>query len=392
MKTICDKERCTGCSACFAACPKNCITMCADDEGFFRPQIDEMACIDCGKCRNVCPANVTKREKTVVDAVALNVLDEELRKSSSSGGAFSILAEEVLDNGGAVVGVAFLENFLTAHHEIITNKEGLSKLRGSKYFQSEPNGVFLRIKELLESGKTVLFSGTPCQVEGLQSFLGRAYDNLICADLICHGVPSAAVWQRYLDEFSDVKEVSFRDKSNGWKNYSLRVRFGKDIYICKNKENTYSRLFLHDVGLRPSCYDCSMKSLVCRSDLTLGDLWGAETLAPEMDDDKGTSLVLIHTQKGKDLLDAVAAKVTMKRVVLENAVRFNAAIAEGVKRPKERNTFFEDLGKMSFEKLGKKYLRPTAKERLKQVLEKCGLLEPAKKIKGKICNNPSKTR
>lgn len=389
MKTICDKEHCTGCSACFAACPKNCITMCADDEGFFRPRIDESVCVDCGKCKSVCPANVIEQEKTVVDAVALNALDEELRKSSSSGGAFSVLAEAVLDNGGAVVGVAFAEDFLTAHHEVVTGKEGLSKLRGSKYFQSEPNDVFLRVKELLESGRPVLFSGTPCQVEGLQSFLGKAYDNLICADLICHGIPSAEVWQRYLNEFSDVKEVSFRDKSNGWKNYSLRVQSGKNLLLCKNKENVYSRLFLRDVGLRPSCYDCPMKSLVCHSDLTLGDLWGAETLAPEMDDDKGTSLVLIHTQKGKDLLDAVAAKVTTKRVVLEDAIRFNTAIVEGVKRPKARDTFFADLRKMPFKKLGKKYLRPTAKERLKRALEKYGLLGLAKEIKRKICNNPS---
>lgn len=385
MKTICDKERCTGCSACFAACPKKCITMCADDEGFFRPQIDETACIDCGKCKRVCPANAVGREKTVVDAVALNSLDEELRKSSSSGGAFSVLAEEVLDNGGAVVGVAFSENFLTAHHEIVTSKEDLAKLRGSKYFQREPNDVFLRIKELLESGRTVLFSGTPCQVEGLQSFLGKAYDNLICADLICHGVPSAAVWQRYLNEFSDVKEVSFRDKSNGWKNYSLRVKTERNSYICKNKENAYSQLFLRDAGLRPSCYDCSMKSLVCRSDLTLGDLWGAEALAPEMDDDKGTSLVLVHTKKGKELLDAVAAKVTMKCVELDDAIRFNTAIVEGVKRPKARDTFFADLGKMSFEKLGKKYLRPTAKERIAKCLQEFGLLEPAMKIKRMLC-------
>lgn len=315
MIRITQKKDCCGCGACVQSCPVNCIRMCQDAEGFFYPAVDEKACMRCGKCQRVCPV---LNGKTVDDEILAHGLactkDENMRKNSSSGGVFSLLAEEIFKQNGVVFGAAF-DGQLDVHHIGVWDVQGLELLRGSKYVESRIEGTFVEAKKELDTGKTVLFSGTPCQIAGLQCFLGKEYENLYTVDLICHGVPSPKVWQRYLswkqsEQGADVRRVFFRDKGSGWKAFSMKMEFDDlTVYEQCFEKDPFMRLFLQDICLRPSCYACRFKRLNRVSDLTLGDAWGVGKYRKEMDDDKGTSVILVHSKKGERLLQAVEGQL-----------------------------------------------------------------------------------
>lgn len=354
------KEQCSGCHACYNICPKSCIKMYSDSEGFLYPEIDYGICIDCGLCKKVCPAYNEYKGNPKGEAYACVNKDDDIRLSSSSGGIFTLLAENILNKNGVVFGAAFDVNF-NVGHICVTSCDELSALRGSKYVQSTVCDAFSKAKKILDDGRPVLFTGTPCQISGLKTYLGRDYDNLISQDIICHGSPSPKIWQKYLDYCkkgtSEVDSVCFRDKAKGWNNYSVLIRFsnGSERTNVFSKD-LYMKAFLSNLSLRPSCYNCKSKSVERESDITLADFWGVKSIAPEIFDDKGTSLVLINSPKGKRIFEEIKNDIKYMNADFDSAVKYNTSVSVSAKMPKNRNKFFENADKTDFSKLVKRYL------------------------------------
>lgn len=368
MQEIAEKNICSGCSACANACPAECIEMKYDGEGFLYPHINEDACINCGKCKRICPVLKEYVGNPKGKAYACINKDDDIRMQSSSGGVFTLLAEEILQNGGVVFGAVFDEDF-NVGHIAVESAEKLGELRGSKYVQSRIGIAYRRAKKYLDNGTLVLFTGTPCQISGLRAFLGREYDNLIMQDIICHGVPSPGVWQRYI-KYREKKSASatrrtfFRHKKYGWKTYSVLFEFSNSTeyeqILCKD---LFMQGFLANLYLRPSCYRCHSKSLERESDITLADFWGIENVAPEMFDDRGTSLVLVNSLKGKKLFETISDKLICREVSLNEAVKYNSSAYKSVEANKKRGEFFERIDKEDFEKV---VMRLTRQPRIKR--------------------------
>lgn len=309
MITIKDKPHCCGCGACVNSCPKQCISLVEDNEGFLYPTIDIDNCIDCGACERSCPILKQDEERIPLKVVATFNPTLPIRMCSSSGGIFSQLAENVINNHGVVFGASF-DSHWNVHQVFVEALEDLSRLRGSKYVQSRIGDSYQKVKLFLKANRQVLFSGTPCQIAGLKRFLGREYDNLLTVDVACHGIPSPKIWNLYLSELtsrllpdSDVTSVNFRDKSRGWKSYymqvSLETSSEKMCYSVPYYEDWYMKAFLKNLILRPSCANCPARCGKSGSDLTIADFWGVESMCPDLDDDKGTSIVLINSPKGE---------------------------------------------------------------------------------------------
>ncbi|MDD7259841.1 MAG: Coenzyme F420 hydrogenase/dehydrogenase, beta subunit C-terminal domain [Eubacteriales bacterium] len=361
MVNVTRKEDCCGCAACVQVCPKSCIAMVRDAEGFDYPKADSERCISCGLCEKVCPVSHAQAEPAGEPKAFAAYGPDKDRAESSSGGIFAQLARQTLAQGGLVFGAAMAEDGKTAVHMAIDGEGDLPRLQGSKYLQSHMGNCFRQAKEALDVGRAVLFTGTPCQIEGLLHFLGRDYENLVTADVICHGVPSEKLWQKYLNYQqhrygSRVTRVSFRDKRQGWKSFSMALTFenGKQ-YAKKLYFDTYLQLFLQDLCLRPSCYACPSRKKHRVSDLTLGDFWGCDRVCPEMDDDTGLSLVLIHSEKGQRAFDALSLK--RKTVTLEQALTANKAVIRSPKMPENREAVLSALDGCSIDAVGKRYLR-----------------------------------
>ena len=358
---ICYKEICSGCSACANVCPVNAISMQPDKEGFLYPEIDFEKCIKCGKCRNICPvANKYKDTEQIPNVYAAVNNNEETRLNSSSGGLFTALAEKVIEDGGVVFGAGFAEN-LKVVHKMCGDKNGLSELRGSKYVQSEIGNTYREAKEHLEAGKKVLFVGTPCQIGGLFAYLGKEYDNLITVDFICHGVPSPKVWEKYV-EFREAKAVSktqrifFRHKKYGWKMYSVQFKFSNCTeYIQVLTKDLYMRGFLAHLYLRPACGVCSFKQIGRQSDITLADFWGIEKTESQFNDNKGASLVMVHSAKGEEIFTSLSDKVSFEKSDYDFATADNPSYFRSAHHSLFRKEFFKALDKNSVEKLVDKY-------------------------------------
>lgn len=294
--------------------------------------------------------------------------DKDARLSSSSGAVFSSLAEYVLNKSGIVYGVAMSEDCYSAEFIGVTDSEGLTKLRGSKYLQAKVGNTFKSVKKELQAGKLVLFTGTGCQVNGLKTFLGKDYDNLICMDVICHGAPSPALWREYARDQEKkmggkLKGINFRCKDDSWVDFGMKEVLStipedsvKKFYISKDKD-PYMQMFLRDYCLRPSCYECMVKKEKM-SDLTVADFWGIKDVAPEMNNGLGTSLVLIRTKKGQEIFNYISCEMKLKEVTYEAGVKGNPAEYKSCVRPSQRDTFFDDMHTMSFEELEGKYATP----------------------------------
>ena len=328
MIKIKDKKDCYGCHACEQVCIKNCITMQADDERFLYPVVDSEACNECGLCEKVCPViHQDSPRLPLAHYIGINH-NETIRLRSSSGGIFTLLAEVVINEGGVVFGARFDEAWNVVHGWTDTI-DGLAAFRGSKYVQSRIGDTYREARDFLKQGRKVLFSGTPCQIAGLKRYLRKDYDNLFTVDIVCHGVPSPGVWRRYLDEFCDalrehnaeknspsfstettpmITSISFRDKTNGWKEFGFRLRYSLSAredereFLQPFSTNPFMQGFLKNLYLRPSCYDCSAKSGKSSSDITIADAWGINQFASEYDDDKGACYVLENTDKGSCFL------------------------------------------------------------------------------------------
>ncbi len=352
-------SNCTGCSACYSVCPKTAISLVDNHEGFLYPKVDDDKCVKCGLCEKVCPALVPlKLQKSECKAFAAINNNEAIRMESSSGGIFTAIAEKIVQTGGKVFGAKFSEDFKSVIHSWTDNLDGLKDFRGSKYLQSNVNYSFKECERFLKAGEKVLFSGTPCQIQGLKKYLRKEYDNLLTIDFICHGVPSPLLWKKYVEyneklAASKVVKTSFRRKNCGWKMYSLWFAFANHSEYCTTlNEDPYLQMFLKDTCLRASCYDCQAKGLERVSDITIADFWGIQSEHPDFDDDKGTSFVIVHNTKVMTLFSDVCK---VKEIDLNDGLRHNSAMVKSCTKPKSRDTFFKDLQVLSFDKMIKKY-------------------------------------
>ncbi|MEE0945222.1 MAG: Coenzyme F420 hydrogenase/dehydrogenase, beta subunit C-terminal domain [Acutalibacteraceae bacterium] len=352
------KTQCSGCSACAQICPKECINMQQDKEGFLYPTINAEICIKCGKCSKVCPTlNVVETNKSLSlpkSYAAVNKNDA-IRLNSSSGGVFTAIAECVLADDGVVFGATYNENF-EVEHVVIDRKEELYKLRSSKYVQSRIGNCYCQAAEFLKSGRNVLFTGTPCQIEGLYGYLGKDYDNLFTQDIICHGCPSPSVWEKYLKEknkeyVSTAKAVSFRNKDFGWKKYCVKIDFANGTsYSSLARTNSYMRSFLTNMNIRPSCSYCEFKKTLRHSDITLADFWGAENIIQQIDD-KGLSLVIVHSPKGEKLLQDCENLIEKQEVELRKAVANNPSYTRSSEASPYRQDWFNKYGSTKIDDL-----------------------------------------
>lgn len=349
MINIVNKADCCGCNACVQACPVQCITMREDKEGFLYPYVDNEKCINCNRCETVCPVINQAEAREPVTCYAAKNPDEEIRMKSSSGGIFTMLAEKVIEKGGVVFGARFDENWNVVH-DYTESLAGIGLFRGSKYVQSRIGDCFRKAKQFLDDDREVLFSGTPCQVAGLKRFLRKDYTNLLAVDIICHGVPSPMLWRRYLKEMNpenlSLSAVSFRDKSTGWKHFSFHakgIQEGDECSIQKGTlfEDTYLRLFLNNICLRPSCHKCPSRSGKGNSDVTIADFWGIDGVDPEFDDNKGISLVLPYSAKGYEAVNSLALDKKEKSIAVDP--RCNPNLHKDCLIPKYRRYFFKKL-------------------------------------------------
>lgn len=344
MIQISEKAKCCGCTACVNACPVQCIVMRRDrEEGFDYPVANPDICIGCGKCESVCPVLNPLQSQEPLAAYAVRC--DEYVSGSSSGGVFPALAKAVIDEGGVVFG-AVMDADLTVGHTEAETMEEVERMRGSKYVQSDLYSVYFDAREYLKSGRKVLFTGTPCQIAGLKKYLGAEYDGLLTVDIACHGVPSPGVWEMYIKDMQlrcnlRVCNVNFRDKSRSWRHYSITCH-GSAIKSVKATDDPYMTLFMQNMTLRPSCYECPARDGRSASDLTLADLWSVASAAPQLDDDRGVSGVLVNSDKGREYMSRIKAEtlVEMSEVVVKAQ---NGGFDKTMEIPEKRTEFFQGL-------------------------------------------------
>lgn len=318
-------SQCCGCTACQMICPARCITMQPDPEGFLYPEIDSERCLRCHRCQAVCPIQNPPVSGEKTQTWVGYARSDAIRSQSSSGGIFTLAAKAVLNRGGVVFGAAFDGSF-GVHHICVESVADLGKLRGSKYVQSDLEDTFVQAKGYLQNGRWVLFTGTACQIAGLKRYLGKACEQLLTIDVLCHGVPSPRIWKLYLEDqerrnHAKTTSVHFRDKRLGWKMFSMKILFenGRE-YAVPFSQDPFMEMFLSNIDLRPSCHDCRFKAFPRASDMTIGDCWGIERQIPEMDDDRGTSVILVHTPRGQALLQTILPAMALKKAELDSVL------------------------------------------------------------------------
>lgn len=372
------KELCCGCSACASICPKHCISMQEDGEGFLYPIVNESQCVDCGECERVCHELHPYGERSPIKVLAAVNTDEDVRMRSSSGGVFYSLAERAISKGGVVFGARFDENWQVVI-DYAETLEGVKAFMGSKYVQARIETAYTDTKRFLQEGRKVLFSGTPCQIAGLHHFLKKGYDNLTTVDVICHGVSSPKVWKKYICERfgtpAAITSINFRDKSYGWSNFTLKIQYfygDKTISQCNRiHEDPFMKAFLQNMILRPSCHNCQSKNGRSHSDITIADFWGIENVFPDMNDEKGTSVVVIHTEKGRRCIEGLGIKTKeTSSIILE---QYNPSYMRSAPRHPKRDTFFARIDKEKLTKVIDDCTKPTIKQRIKSLLRKIAM-------------------
>jgi coenzyme F420-reducing hydrogenase beta subunit len=343
-----DKKKCMGCTACLNICPKSCISMVQDDEGFLYPKVDVKECIQCGGCKKICPIKEEKIEDKSLDDVEVFACvskNKDILMESSSGGVFTHLANVIIDNVGVVFGAAYDDKF-NVYHTYTENKEELSKFRGSKYVQSDLKNTFKEVREFLLKDKYVLFSGAPCQVAGLKKYLKKDYPNLITCDFICTGVPNPKVYRAYVDYYKEkfkleVKNIEFRNKTYGWDNFSLLIDFKNKKYLSNRYFDAYIQAHFSHIFLRPACYKCQFKKCNSESDIKLADYWYIKEVHPEIYNYNGVSLVINQSAKGKELFSRITYTINSIPSTIENVIKTNASFTRIVNEPKSREAFLE---------------------------------------------------
>lgn len=379
MIQINDKKDCCGCNACIVICPQKCITMKEDHEGFLYPEMQLEECTDCGLCERVCPmlknaSLLTDRLKSPKVYAAWNT-DKAVRLDSTSGGIFSALAETMFELNGYVAGAIYLKDHSVSH--IVTNdRRKLDEIRGSKYLQSYTGNLFTDIKRLLDAGEKVLVCAAPCQIKALYSVLGHDYANLITCDFICRGVNSPKVFLKYINMLEQqygarATRIKFKNKAYGWHRFATRVDFANGKTYIKDRYHDFFMLgyLTTNSFVRPSCYACRFKDMPRRADITLADFWGIEKIQPELDDDCGTSLVLLNSERGIDFFKSAGNKVFSKEFTMQDTAAGNPALVKSLEFKPGRDHFFNDLDIMSFAELAQKYfLVPGRLSRMKHII------------------------
>lgn len=381
-----EKSLCCGCSACVQACPQQCISFIEDEEGFLYPKIEKSLCIKCELCKKVCPFQVTTPLRTFVpETYGMKSRDKKILENSSSGGVFSLLSKKIIEEGGVVYGAAMTDDMKGTHHIRVSSAKELPLLRGSKYLQSEMKGCFKQVKEDLKSGNKVLFSGVPCQIDGLKLYLNKSYKNLICVEVICHGVPSPLLWRKYVENLetrlgAKISSVNFRKKKHSWNEYGLLVN-GENISQFQSlNQNSYLQMFLKNYCLRPSCYTCNAKKIESMADITIADFWGVQNIAPELYDSMGISLVFIQSCKGRELFEKMKDLTVFKSVDFDRAIQSNPAYHKSALKPKTRNVFFKELHTYGYKYVAKKYGHLTKKEKIIRLLNRTPALKVYRKL------------
>lgn len=367
MINIIDKSKCCGCNACGDVCAKKAITFKTDIEGFWYPQVNKDLCTNCGLCERVCPViNIMELKKNdypkpahTIAAVNKNM---RVRWNSTSGGAYTALAEAMLEQGGYVSGAIYNEGFTGVHNYVSNNPDDLEKLRSSKYLQSNAEGLFKEIKSLLVKGEKVLACGTPCQMAALRSFLRKDYENLIIVDFICRGVNSPKVYRAYLDSLekkfgSKVVYVKAKNKELGWRNLTRKVTFENgQSYYGVSMIDDFRRGYHTNVFCRPSCYDCQFKEFPRISDITIADYWGIEKVDKNLDMNIGTSMMLLNSNKGIAFFENVKDKLEYRETAFESVLAGNGALTKSLEPAKiDRVAFFQDLDANDFDYVTEKY-------------------------------------
>lgn len=361
---ICSVDLCTGCGVCFNICKCGAISMSEDSRGFLYPKIDNDKCIKCGQCRKCCPANNVYAEESMKTVYAGWNKSKSVKRKSSSGGMFSLLAEWFINNDGYVVGCAW-ENDFSVKHICVNNKKDLEKLRGSKYIQSKAGGIYIKVKSLLDSGQKVLFSGTPCQVHGMRTFLNRDYENLYTIDLVCHGVPPYKMFKKHLLEVSEggldkVTNVYLRYKKPCWSFGSVRVEMSDNrTYMVPTVQDAYFNIFNFNYSLRDSCHKCRYTNLNRTGDITLCDFWGFYPQSFRLFGyDKGISGVVVNSQKGLELFEHIKEAAVYEKDSIERLLNGNKPLKEPFKEPENVSDFWNDYENgMSINELNKKYVK-----------------------------------
>lgn len=362
---ICESEYCIGCMACRNICPHDAIDVCLDSQGFYKVAIDENKCVKCGLCVRNCPYNIdfsTLYENMLIPdyAIAAWSKNKKTRKVSTSGGAFSELAYNVLKKNGVVVGVVYDKH--RVYHAIATNVNELARMRGSKYVQSDVGLIYRKVKEYLESDRYVLFSGTPCQVFALHRYLNKKYDNLITVDMVCHGIPSPHVFAdycNYMEEAysSKIDKIYFRNKKPGWLVYGMKIVFKNGrVYEKDTKKDPYLVGFLRDYFINDGCHQCKFTNAKRFSDITIADFWGYQSDEYEfLDDDKGISLILLNTEKGKAFFADIKEGFKYQKKDISMAVRGNRCLTKPYPPNPQKMEFWKDYESMSFKEIADKY-------------------------------------
>lgn len=395
MISIKDKKQCCGCSACMNACPINCISMVEDEEGFRYPHVDTAKCINCGKCERVCPIiNVEPEEKFEQKAFLIRNMDEQILKESTSGGAFTAIAKEIIDAGGVVFGAAFDDQF-EVHHTYVEKYEDLKIFRNSKYVQSNIESTYKEAKAFLDAGRQVLYSGTPCQVEGFWHFIGRRkYENLILIDVVCRAVPSPLVWRKYREfgiknSENTLQEAAFRDKNKyGYQYSQIRLKFSDgEVREAGVESDPYLRAFFSNLSDRPSCYECKFKKKYRVSDITIWDCFDVYLHDKSFDDNKGVTRALAHSEKGRQIIENLK-NCKIIEITADAAVRKANELVNTVRENPSRNDFFIDLGKMEFDELVEKWFPDSLKVKserfIRENFEKLGIYRPTKRVVRKL--------
>ncbi len=371
-----DKTKCVGCKTCAEVCSHKAISFETNEEGYWYPVCDLNKCTGCGLCVKLCPVNDEPEEYTTErKCYCAWSRNDEIRRSSTSGGLYYEFADMVLSEGGYIVGSVYAEDYCSAYHIITNNKEDLPNVLGSKYFQSDTEGIYKKLKELVSSGKKVLFTGTPCQAAALDRFLGKRYENLIIVDFLCRGVPSPLLQRKKIELYGskeNAKVVYYSDKTKpyGWSDFGETIRFdnGKKRFISRWKDDINDCFIEKNLNLRESCYNCSFKDGNRASDLTIGDFWGI-TNVTERDLIYGVSCLITNTERGERFLEELGDRIYKGQRPIEEVSVHNRAYIESAKRPPERDAFFQGVLRDGLEQTVRKYSVRSAKWRIKNGLK-----------------------
>lgn len=396
MIKIVNKTNCSGCTACAAICPENCITMNRDEEGFLYPTVNENMCIECHACERICPIlNPKKEEQIKQEGYVVQNKDDVVLRESTAGGVYTALAKYVLSKNGVAYGVEFTKENL-AHHIFVENTEELYKFRNSKYVQSTVGEeTFKTVKRFLNQGRLVVFSGTPCQIEGLKSYLMKNYDNLITMDVVCRAVPSPLILQKYIEMQEQkldetIKTIRFRDKHFGYKYSTLNIVTNKNSgnYHEGVESDPWLRAFFSNICDRPSCHECHFRKQYRVSDITVWDAFNVGRFSKVLDNDKGATRMLIHTEKGRQVFELIQNEFNYVAVDPEKLVSGSREIRESVKPNSRRKDFFEDANRLDGSSLFEKYFPYTMKVKIEHAIRviclKTGIYSVAKKAYVKI--------